>query len=104
MLNRILTNFNETFNELYNRYFPIFTKTITPKDETKPWISDILLNQMKIRDKLYKLATRNVIDIKIYKDFRNILTNRIRRAKANYYEDEFRKTSLDIKKNLDDHQ
>ena len=92
------TNFNETFNKLYNRYFPIFTKTITPKDEAKPWISDILLNQMKIRDKLYKLATRNVIDIKIYKDFRNILTNRIRRAKANYYEDEFRKTSLNIKK------
>ena len=92
------TNFNETFNELYNRYFPIFTKTITPKDETKPWISDILLNQMKIRDKLYKLATRKVIDIKVYKDFRNILTNRIRRAKANYYEDEFSKSSLNIKK------
>ena len=53
---------------------------------------------MKIRDKLYKLATRKVIDIKVYKDFRNILTNRIRRAKANYYEDEFRKTSLNIKK------
>ena len=53
---------------------------------------------MKIRDKLYKLASRKRISIQIYKDFRNLLTNRIRKAKAKYYEDEFKKTSLNIKK------
>ena len=53
---------------------------------------------MKIRDKLYKLATRKRIDIQIYNKFRNILTNRIKKAKAKYYEDEFKKTSLNIKK------
>ena len=53
---------------------------------------------MKIRDKLYKLASRKRISIQIYKDFRNLLTNRIRKAKAEYYEDEFKNTSLNIKK------
>ena len=92
------SNFIEHFNELYNKYFPILTKTITHKDETKPWVNDILINQMKIRDKLYKLATRKRIDIQIYNKFRNIMTNRIKKAKAKYYEDEFKKTSLNIKK------
>ena len=92
------SNFIKHFNELYNKYFPIRTKTITHKDETKPWIDDILINQMKIRDKLYKLATRKRIDIQIYNKFRNIMTNRIKKAKAKYYEDEFKKTSLNIKK------
>ena len=92
------SNFNDTFNDLYNKYFPIIKKTVTLKDVAKPWINDILLNQMKIRDNLYKLATRNRIDIKIYKDFRNTLTTSIRKAKAKYYEDEFEKNSLSIKK------
>ena len=92
------SNFNGILNELYNKHFPILTKTVTYKDEAKPWINDILINQMKIRDKLYKLATRKRIDVQIYKDFRNLLTNRIRKAKAKYYEDEFRNTSLNIKK------
>ena len=92
------SNFNQTFNTLYDKYFPILTKTVTHKDEVKPWINDILINQMKIRDKLYKLAIRNRIDFKIYKDFRNLLTNHIRKAKAKYNEDEFKKTSSNIKK------
>ena len=92
------SNFNQAFNTLYDKYFPILTKTVTHKDEVKPWINDILINQMKIRDKLYKLAIRNRIDFKIYKDFRNLLTNHIRKAKAKYYEDEFKKTSSNIKK------
>ena len=57
------SNFTNYFNEHYNKYFPILTRTITHKDETKPWIDDILINQMKIRDKIYKLATRKIIDI-----------------------------------------
>ena len=92
------SNFNDIFNNLYNKYFPILTKTVTHKDETKPWINDILVNQMKIRDKLHKLATRKRIDIQIYKDFRNVLKSHIRKAKAKYYDDEFKKTSLNIKK------
>ena len=53
---------------------------------------------IKCCDKLYKLATRKRIDIQIYNKFRNIMTNRIKKAKAKYYEDEFKKTSLNIKK------
>ena len=53
---------------------------------------------MKIRDKLYKLATKNRISMQIYRDFRNQLTKRIKTARAKYYEDEFKNSSLNIKK------
>ena len=92
------SNFNTTFNNLYNKFFPIITKTITQKDEAKPWITDTLVNEMKIRDKLYKLASRNIIDIQTYKDARNLLTKQIRKAKAKHFDDEFKKASLNIKK------
>ena len=92
------SSFNETFNRLYNQYFPILKKKVTLKDETKPWINDVLINQMKIRDRLYKLAAKNRINIKIYKDFRNLLTARIKKAKAQYFEDEFTRNSHSIKR------
>ena len=92
------SHFNIIFNELYNKYFPVYKKTITHKDETKPWITDILINQMKIRDKLYKLAIRKRISMQIYKDFRNKLNKHIKNAKATYYDNEFKNSSNNIKK------
>ena len=55
---------------------------------------------MKIRDKLYKLATGKRISMQIYKDFRNKLNKLIKNAKATYYDNEFKNTSNNIKKNL----
>ena len=53
---------------------------------------------MKIRDKLYKLATRKRISMQIYKDYRNKLNKHIKNAKAKHFENEFKNTSNNIKK------
>ena len=44
---------------------------------------------MKIRDNLAKLANRHIININIYKDFRNKLTTELRNAKAEYFTNKF---------------
>ena len=47
---------------------------------------------MKIRDKLAKLAKRQIINMNIYKDFCNKLTTEIRAVKAEYFSNEFYET------------
>ena len=94
----VFPQFNEAFAALYDKHFPIKEKTLTHKAESKPWITDTLINRMKIRDKLYKAAHKKRINENIYKEFRNKLTNQIRKAKASYYKNEFTKNSHNIKK------
>ena len=74
------------------------SKTLNDKEIKSPWINDYLKDKMKTRDKLFKLASKNRIDKQIYKDFRNHLTGEIRRAKSNFYEEEFTNSSSNIKK------
>ena len=95
---RVFSGFHNTFNELYSTHFPIKEKTLNHKDEIKPWIDDTLKNRMKIRDNLYKLAFKKKISHKIFKDFKNLLTDQTRKAKAKYFENEFNKNSHNIKK------
>ena len=52
---------------------------------------------MEIRDNLGKLAKRNVIDERIFKDFHNRLTSEIRTVKAEYYGNKFNETQGDMK-------
>ena len=96
---QVFSRFGETFDDLYNKYFPIMSKTLTHKEEKNPWINDDLISKIKIRDKLHKLSAKKRIDSKIYKDYRNLLTSEIRKAKSIYYESEFKKASSNIKKN-----
>ena len=53
---------------------------------------------MKIRDNLYKLAFKKKISHKMFKDFKKLLTDQTRKAKAKYFENEFNKNSHNIKK------
>ena len=92
------TNFNLMFNELYEKHFPIKTKILSKKDIEKPWINEVLVKQLKIKDRLGKLASRNRINANIFKKFRNIVTSNIRKAKQKYFEKEFINHSDDIKK------
>ena len=52
----MFSGFGGTFNELYDKYFPIMSKTLNNKDIKSPWINDYLKDKMKTRDKLFKLA------------------------------------------------
>ena len=92
------TEFHILIEELYNKYFPIKTRIISKKSQSKPWITQVLVNRIKIRDKMCKLSNKGRIDRDIYKQFRNTLTQQIRDSKANYFNFQFDRCKNDIKK------
>ena len=69
----VFSDFLSIFNKLYEHYFPVKELKLTRKGIYKPWISLSLISRMKIKDNLFKLSKRNLIDRKIYTDFRNSL-------------------------------
>ena len=52
---------------------------------------------MKIRDNLFKLSKRNLIDRETYTNFRNSLNTQIRNAKSEYYTNKFNDNEGNIK-------
>ena len=53
----------------------------------KPWVTETLINKIKERDKLHKLASKKKISRTVYTVFRNKLSNEFRQAKIKYFED-----------------
>ena len=90
-------NFISLFDRIYNKHFPIKSVKLTRKGELKPWVNLTLISRMKIRDRLAKLANKNIIDRKTFTDFRNSLTKQLRDAKAQYFEDKFKETNGNTK-------
>ena len=68
----------------YDKSFPVKTKTITQKQKSYPWITELHLSDMRERDKLCKLSKKKKIAKSIYTEFRNALKNRLRAAKIEY--------------------
>ena len=93
----VFSKFLTIFNKLYEHYFPVKQLKLTRKGTYKPWINITLVSQMKIKDNLFKLSKRNLIDRKIYNDFRNLLNTRIRNAKREYYTNKFNENEGNIK-------
>ena len=91
------TKFYLLLDELYNKYFPIKTKSVSKKAQQKPWINQTLVNRIKIKDKLCRQSSKGRIDRKTYTDFRNKLTAQIRKAKASYFENRFNMCKGNIK-------
>ena len=90
--------FLKTFSELYEKFFPVKTKSVSHKSTIKPWVTTILAKRIKIKDKLGILANKGRIDQNVYKDFRNVLTKQLRKAKAEFYDKEFNESNGNIKK------
>ena len=91
------SKFLEIFSKLYEHYFPIKQLKLTRKGLYKPWINLSLISRMKIKDNLFKLSKRNLIDRKIFTDFRNSLNTHIRIAKSEYYTNKFNENEGNIK-------
>ena len=85
------THFFNIFNSLYDKYFPIVTKLVKEKSLLKPWVSEILVQRIKIKDRLARKFNKGKIARDIYTRFRNKLTSQLRTAKSNYYKSEFLK-------------
>ena len=91
------STFINSFNQLYDKYFTVITKKITKKTLRKPWISNLLVDQIKYKHQLARLYNKGRIDKKSYTDFKNRLTKDLRQAKVNYYANEFSKKQGNIK-------
>ena len=78
-------------NSLYNKYFPIVTKQVKVKSLLKPWVTDVIIKRIKIRDKLGKRAKMGKIEREIFTRFRNKLTFQLKLAKSKYFHTEFDK-------------
>ena len=96
--NTAFSNFIETFITIYDKVFPITVKNIKQKDLDKPWVNEIFLRRMDIRDKLYKASVKKIIPRKIYNDFRNLLNKQLNEAKELYFENKFKENENNIKK------
>ena len=94
----VFSGFNNDFTDLYDKHFPIKSKTLNYKDEKSPWVTDTLIQKIKNRDKLYKAASKKRISKDVYTNYRNKLTADLKKTKAKYYENEFKKNSANLKK------
>merc|ERR1712240_442012 len=93
----VFSKFLAIFTKLYEHYFPVKEQKLTRKGIYKPWINHSLISRMKIKDNLFKLSKRNLIDRKIYTDFRNSLNAQIRNAKSEYHTNKFNENEGNVK-------
>ena len=87
--------FSNILMKSYNSKCPVKHKNISVKRFNSPWLSDSILNSIKEKHRLYRLSLTNPSQLPIYRRYRNILTDTIRKAKATYYQAKFRSCSSD---------
>ena len=92
------TKFHNLIEELYNKYFPLKTKIVSKKSQSKPWVNQVLISRIKIRDKLSKFSRKGRIARDVYTRFRNTLTQQIRDSKAKYFNNQFDLCKNNIRK------
>ena len=94
-------DFESVFNSVLDKHAPLRTCTRREmKRKNKPWMSNELLNSVKIKQKLYKkfLTCPSDINNTTYKKFSNKLTHSIKYAKQQYFQNKIRESKSDGKK------
>ena len=76
---------------------PIKCKAISVKRFKCPWMSNALHNSIKEKHRLYKLSLSDMNYLPIYKRYRNIFTNALRKSKSIHYSNKFKSCSRDAK-------
>ena len=88
-VNISLNSLENLIFELYYRFCPIKTKTISIKQYSKPWITREILHNVKKRQAYFILFKQNKVDRNFYFNYRNFVTNLIRISKKQYFEYKF---------------
>lgn len=88
----------DVIDDAFKMSCPIKTKNISYKNFIKPWISNEIVKLIKKRQNYYILYRKNVISKKTYSNYRNFVTNEIRKVKKKYYVEKFNAVKNDIKK------
>ena len=83
--------FVDHFYAICNRCCPTRTKIFTFTKINKPWLDRVLIVFCKRKLVLYNLYKRGVVTWQFFENFRNELSNTIRRFKLNYFMEQFDK-------------
>lgn len=81
-IERLTENFHDMLFSAYNTCCPVKHKVISLKRSRSPWLTPALLASIDRKQELYRLSKADDRYIPLFKQFRNVLTSVIRRAKA----------------------
>ena len=87
-MNKIFENYHKQVLSIYELAFPIQTKILKTK-QAAPWMTNKLKKCIKKKAKLYKLYLKGRITKADYNQYKNRLTNAVRRTKALFYAKQF---------------
>ena len=90
ILNNILEN-------SFNKHCPIKSKCIALKSYCSPCINNTLRDSIKEKHKLYNLCQEDPNFVPLYKEQRNLVSNKIKQAKMQCYNDKFNNNLNDAK-------
>ena len=97
--NEIFDNFSSVFSGLFEQNFPKLTKTVKKRRKDKPYITQEIKILMKERDCMQKKYAKHPLTYdEQFKRLRNQVTNKIRKAKHQYYKNILDSSSGDTKK------
>ena len=100
-VNNKFDTFLKDLNALTNQHAPIKRRSRKEmKLKDKPWINNRILKMMRIRDRiLQKMKKQPTPDnVKLYKKFRNRVSNELKESKAQYFHTYFSINSQNMKK------
>ena len=95
--NSVFSNYYKELFLAYNIAFPIVKQKLRTK-RAAPWMTERLRKCIKEKGRLYKLFVKGRIQKVTYTNFRNRLTNIIRRVKSLYYAKLFLENAKNSKK------
>ena len=99
-VNNKFDRFLKDLNTLTNQHAPIKRRSRKEmKLKDKPWINNRILKMMRIRDRiLQKMKKQQTPDnVKLYKKFRNRVSNELKESKARYFHTYFSTNSQNMK-------
>lgn len=98
LTNGKVTYFDNTLNELYRKHCPIKIKYISVKRLHKPWITNEILEQIRLKSCFFKLYRRGLISKNENNYHKNRCHTIIRQAKRNYFHSYFNNYKSNMKK------
>ena len=93
------SKFHEIYSDLYSQCFPMKVFKLGYLTR-KPWLTEGMKRQIKIKNRLYRRYLRTGDDIhhSIYKRFRNMLTDKLRIAERKHHETLIEKNKSNLRK------
>ena len=82
-----------------NAYFPLKTKTLSPKRLMSPWVTPPIVRCIRKKDRWYRLYRRGIITAESYRRCSSRLRSLLRFARREYTRNKLRSLKTDPKKN-----